>query len=118
MKKINKISWNFRNFEGPVILSARQVSLHGGHSVYQCIIADFPSNQVKVYKFLNWILSLLFFLFGHGFPCRDFTDRREIWHDASPIPNRSFEILGTMPAGRRIVFFYFSGRLMEGYAFC
>jgi len=33
---------------------------------------------------MSGILSLLF-LFGHGFLRRDFADRREIWHEASPI---------------------------------
>ena len=39
-------------------------------------------------------------LFGHGFLCRNFTDRRDIWHEASPIYHAgSLEIWGVIPPG-------------------
>jgi len=33
----------------------------------------------------GWDTKLTVFLFSHSFLCRDFTDRRYIWHEALPI---------------------------------
>jgi len=64
--------------------------------------------------------NTLGFLFSHSFSHQDFTDRHEIWHEASPISQAGFFLIfGAIPPGtaKLWLFFSFLGHCMEGYAF-
>jgi len=39
--------------------------------------------KLSLLIFFRFFVRFFFFLFGNGFLCRDFTDQREIWHEAS-----------------------------------
>jgi len=56
------------------------------------------------------------FLFGHGFLHRDFTDQREIWHDASPMSETGFlKFWGDISGTAKLWPFFFLRRRLERY---
>jgi len=60
---------------------------------------------VVIHSYGVWVgyyVYCLFFLFGHGFLRRNFTDRREIWHEASPISQSGLlKFWGRYPQGEQ-----------------